>query len=641
MDAGHSWKTVNQQVIQVAWSGKEKNSIYYSAHDDQEGDYHQMGWYESTLYKGIVSSAGDLQTSTSKLPHQSGMAYVNGILVAAQRIEQNSNQVFLFSSADEVNTSMKKAIFRNFFDNEVSATSFTLLDMTEGSIFVNLRTDQFDRGDLYQSAALDHDFELILPDNVRGNSLGDFKKLASLRGVYVANVFVPPDNKVATGITYNMGANWDFISVPDSLKSKCNSSNTYDWCGMHFLGRSDSFVGEAPYSAPGAIGLAMATGNVGMTLDTDAPDEMGTFLTRDGGVSWKQVATGDNFYAMADRGAVLMYVKARSEGTSELHWSWNEGKDSSPCEFGALGGQLVYAVTSSPDNDGLRFHMLTEADGRNFIVTVDFSNLADSKCTGQDSPNTATSSYETWVPMDPDGGQQGCMLGSKTTYTRRKQNVKCFNADNDLVHVSANCNCERDDFECDDCYELQQFWVKGSECVKKTGPCYPSNPCASGKATYNETKGYRRVPSDTCIAAPNDAWTPTEKQCKNGNTQGSATTPPLNTAPPTTLPVPSTQPQTGVPQTTVVMTHPTDLQPTTLPATTVPTEPPSHLGTIVGVVIVLLLVAGLVVGFMVARNNPKFRQKFGGKIPFVTAPEDPYSTLGELDTGGSNFDDDF
>lgn len=628
-DAGATWQEQDKQVIQLAWSTREPATLFYSSHYDQSGNFYDQSWYQSKLYKGVVSaSTGTVSKLSELLDHQSGLVYRAGTLFVAQRIADNSDRVHLYSSIDDVNTPLVKAVFRDFSDDEVTGSSFNILDIYSGAIFINVRTDRNDRGDLFMSSTLDRDFRLILKDQVRGGSLGDFARVASVRGIYLVNVFVPPSDEIVTGITYDLGANWDFVRIPSDLAGSCNMTTPFDWCGMHFLGRSNGAVGQSPYSATGAIGLAMATGNVGPRLEVDDPSALATFLTRDAGVNWKKIASGNNLYAMADRGAVILWVAAHQDTTS-LYWTWDEGATSNSCGLSALGTHNVHHVSSSPSRDGLRIHLFTESAGKHYILTADFSSLADAKCSGADKPDTPSSSYESWTAKSPDG-EQGCVLGSQITYVRRKPGVLCFNVDNDIVSKTVNCSCDREDYECDDCYQLETYWDHSSACVPKAG-CTPSsvNPCANGQSTYFETQGYARVPHDTCVSSSSDHWAPKQLNCVNGNTQPTSSTSSTSGAGTTT-----TTTTTTTQQGTSGGTSSTTPQGTTTPAT----PPPRNYGLIAAVVIGLLVV-GLVVAFLILRRRPAFQRRFGGKIPFVPSPEEPYSTLGEIQTGG--LDEDF
>jgi hypothetical protein len=45
-----------------------------------------------------------------------------------------------------------------------------------------------------------------------------------------------------------------------------------------------------PYSQESAIGIVMAVGNLGDKLSFDRGTRRGTFLSRNGGVTWNQIA---------------------------------------------------------------------------------------------------------------------------------------------------------------------------------------------------------------------------------------------------------------------------------------------------------------------------------------------------------------
>jgi hypothetical protein len=211
------------------------------------------------------------------------------VLLAAERTNAVGQGVNLYSSLDNGATTLVKSTFRNFVNDEVLAKTYNVIDLTAGSIMVNVQSgERTDRGDLYMSGALDHDFEPVLMNNVRAGNRGDVSRIASLRGIYLANVFAPPKDEVVTHITFDNGASWDYLAVPSDLTSLCNQSDIA-WCDMHLLGRSTRGIGEPPYSPPGATGIAMATGNVGTKVALDTPELLSTFLTRDGGVTWKKV----------------------------------------------------------------------------------------------------------------------------------------------------------------------------------------------------------------------------------------------------------------------------------------------------------------------------------------------------------------
>ena len=84
---------------------------------------------------------------------------------------------------------------------------------------------------------------------------------------------------------------------------------------------------------------------------------------------------------------------------------------------------------------------------------MDFGNLAAIQCKDPAHPGTAGSDYE-YFTLASDGG---CILGHKTTYVRKKREVKCFNTDNTITHQVENCPCDREDYECAPCF-TEDFW---------------------------------------------------------------------------------------------------------------------------------------------------------------------------------------
>jgi hypothetical protein len=618
-DGGASWNELSKQVIQVVWSTVAPSTIFFSQHYNADADYRPQTWYNSTLQKAVLTGK-TVASQQQLIDHQAGIAYKDGVLLVAVRPQEFSNQAQLFSSDDDAATALTKAVFRDFFEDEIPATSYHILDVTGGSCFVTVRADRADRGDLYFSSSLERDFRLVLPNVVKSGQLSDFTRLASLRGVYMANAYLPPSDEVVTGITYDNGVSWDFINVPPELASQCNASQG-NWCGMHLMGRSADYFGQAPTSLPDAVGLAIATGNVGDSLDIQEPDELSTFLTRDGGVSWKAVATGNNLYAMGDRGGVILWAPSR-QPTNSILFTLTEGGSTSSCVLGALGAQSVYAVTAAPLGNGLRFFLLSESAGKHYIISVDFSSMAASQCVGEDRPNAPDSNYETWTPRDPDG-QRDCLLGQHIEYVRRKPGVPCFNAGADIQHIIGNCVCEREDYECDDCYTVQQLFVPNSPCVPKVGTCFGAvpDPCSGGQSSALQTRGYRKIAGDSCVQGSNDTWAPVVRPCVS-TTQTQSTSSGATT---------QTTTQTGTTRTTG----------TTSTATPTATPAPSNTLAYALVGLLLVVIVGGVVGFLVLRRNPAFIKRFGGRIPFVPKPADPYSTLGELETGASNFDEDF
>ena len=59
-----------------------------------------------------------------------------------------------------------------------------------------------------------------------------------------------------------------------------------------------------------AVGLVLGTGNVGKYLSM-REDEVNTYMSRDGGLTWLEVRTGSYIYEIGDHGALIVLADNR------------------------------------------------------------------------------------------------------------------------------------------------------------------------------------------------------------------------------------------------------------------------------------------------------------------------------------------
>jgi hypothetical protein len=236
---------------------------------------------------------------------------------------------------------------------------FTVVDTSEGQIFlqINHQGEGALWGNLYISGAAGVQYSLSLPDN-RRNADGtcDFAKFEGLEGVYVANIYdsdslvgsgstfttmgkalgdtqetmkarkssrkVGKDPNIRTVMTFNKGGQWSLLNPP-TTDSRGASTNCFPTtgCSLHIHGTSD-YWGPF-YSLDSAIGLAMATGNLGDRL-TPYASKTNTYLTRDGGLSWIEAAKGSHIYEFGDHGGIILMARD-NVATQTLSYSWDHG----------------------------------------------------------------------------------------------------------------------------------------------------------------------------------------------------------------------------------------------------------------------------------------------------------------------------
>lgn len=114
--------------------------------------------------------------------------------------------------------------------------------------------------------------------------------------------------KIKTFITHNKGASWELIKAPSmDMRSQSTECFIEDGCSLHLQMYSHNELMYAPpYSQESAIGVVMAVGNLGQRLEHERGARKGTFLSRDGGLSWSEISKIPLIYEFGDHGGLLL-----------------------------------------------------------------------------------------------------------------------------------------------------------------------------------------------------------------------------------------------------------------------------------------------------------------------------------------------
>ncbi|CAD8127468.1 unnamed protein product [Paramecium sonneborni] len=396
--------------------------------------------------------------------------------------------------------------------------SYTLLDTESEQIFLSVSHNQTNKKltNIYTSDFQGFKFTISLLNNVRSLNTGqcDFERIESLRGVYIANIYdheklnvvkqeVDLEKYKKTVITFDKGAIWHPLRAPDKdangQKIHCSGD-----CSLHLQGRSVSKI----YRESKAVGLIMASGNVGLYLEEK---NINTYFSRDGGLTWYEIRKGHHIYSFGDRGGIIVMAKAKSL-TNELLYSWDEGLN---WETLVIPKMIVTSITSR--SLYINF-IITGIDEKRqgIILNVDFTTLHQRTCSGIWDPLDPDSDYEFWIPKNYVNHQ--CLFGQKYRYTRRKRNAQCFNQqEHDKIHYIDSCECTIEDWECD-----YGFYRKVDG-----GPCVPIaslfeedeyidilKPPENCTGTYMKSLGYRKIVGDYCTGGVN--LDPIETPCEEG-----------------------------------------------------------------------------------------------------------------------------
>lgn len=540
-DMGESWDLLLPYVVQFNWGitgpehikgGVPKERILVTYEPRGRGDQKHIGWN----YKiDMVFSDDFFKTKRFAVHKGNKFLLTDSYLFVAQVIDQEDQEVILLVS------SSKEAKY-DFNPIKLPAKvlqehSYTFLDTTEESVFLHINHfgDSSKFGYIYTSDKQGLKYSLSLADNVRSyDNQCDFDRLNGLEGIYIANTIDQQfieiykaqfqresedsmdekkhsrskeqeenayRNFIRTLITFNKGGQWKQLNAPER-DSEGHLYDCADECYLNLHGVSGDF--QAFYSVKTAAGILLGNGNVGQFLSHEA-EEVATFLSRDGGLSWIEVRKGPHIFEIGDHGGLIV-VADDQKAVDEVYYSWNEGIT---FEAVKISDEKVFIreILIEPTSRSQQFLVYGETVTRKgkkkgIVIALDFASLNKPQCRNPDYVDRTDSDYEKWSPSDQKGHQ--CLLGKKTIYVRRKRDAECFNGEEfERKTVVENCDCTDFDYECDEGFARAN--------IKE--PCTPINtnthklplegeihkPPENCKGYYTISKGYRKVPGNSCV----------------------------------------------------------------------------------------------------------------------------------------------
>ncbi|CAL7939536.1 unnamed protein product [Xylocopa violacea] len=353
-------------------------------------------------------------------------------------------------------------------------------------------------------------------NDVADETFTDLYKVQGIRGIYIASQVrataksgsIGPEHLVSL-ITFDHGATWNSIKPPTSNHEGFHIHCPKD-CSLHLSQRLSQLYpvtrAVSIMSSKSAPGIIMATGVIGPSLK----GHPALYVSRDAGLTWKQVLKDYYFFNMGDHGGLLVavkYFKSRGE-TRDITFSVDEGETWLSYQFNEKMLR-VYGLMTEPGENTTVFTMFGSASGQHqwLIIKVDLRIVFERDCTKDD--------FKFWVPSSTDQPGISCVLGRREVYQRRAAHAKCYTGvDYDRPVRTEVCPCDYNDYQCDFGFVRvgNPYHCVRDKSMTTYDPYAVSSNCKPG-AFYNRTKGYVKILDDECEGGLARNFEPDEIPC--------------------------------------------------------------------------------------------------------------------------------
>ncbi|KAG5518984.1 hypothetical protein PMAC_002515 [Pneumocystis sp. 'macacae'] len=394
------------------------------------------------------------------------------------------------------------------FPSHYSGEAYTILDSTTGTIFLHITTSNYkgiEWGSILKSNSNGTNFVKLL-DFVNRDSDGfvDFERLKGLEGIIITNVVVNAKDvikgapkRIKTLVTYNDGGEWVYLTPPD----KDSNGNKYctgklEMCSLNLHGYTERIDFRNTFSSDKVPGLDFAVGNVGEYLDNYLNSN--TFMTKNGGITWKEVQKGPYMWKFGDQGSILLLTKDKYF-SDHFYYSLDMGDTWQIVYFPSKESFLVYDVTTVYSDTSRKFVLFcikNKSGNTMSTIYIDFTMLTDKKCK-LDEEFQDKSDFDVWN-FEYSEKKNSCIFGHIKNYYRKKPNRLCFVGNNPIkYYISKNCTCEVEDYECD--YNYERISNGTCQLVEGLDPPNHLDECKKyDLIEYYRPTGYRRIPLTTC-----------------------------------------------------------------------------------------------------------------------------------------------
>ncbi|KAK9765410.1 vacuolar protein sorting/targeting protein PEP1 [Basidiobolus ranarum] len=454
-----------------------------------------------------------------------GLTVIERYLVAALK-HKNSDDMSLFITQDGMEWDMANIPL----NSGLKQNAFTLLESSSHSLVLDVvYSNSAAYGNLYRSNFNGSFYSTSLKyTNRNAAGIVDYEKIQGVEGIVLSNIVSNYDavdrngpwveKKLKSMISFDDGAHWRNLKAPEvdpeGRSYQCNNGGGSNDCNLHLHSVTRPHNFGRVFSSSGAPGIVMGVGSVGSSL---LPyDQCDTFLSADGGLTWKAVKSGAHKYEFGDMGGLLVIVDDEYP-TDHVLYSYDRGRNWTKVELGAtIRARLLTTDSESTTQKFLLLGTKTnnwESDGsRHTMFHLNFENVLERKCRFEEGDSNGD--FEKWIARNLEDGPD-CIMGHTTSYWRRKESANCYVGEKfkDPKQTLNDCPCTEEDFEC----EYNYVQNESGKCVKVAPEIIPAGECKNGKDKYLGTSGYRLIPGNTCDRERGQKIDePVEKPCSQG-----------------------------------------------------------------------------------------------------------------------------
>lgn len=384
-DNGNTWRKFKSYASFCRWGSDTSfksiypSTVFCSVYKPAFGDIRVL--FSQELQRAVLQPLITDATDFITLFEITGFAIQDAYMIAANPSDANILLQVSLNGNDWNKATLPP--------NVTARGGFTVLPSSSGCIFMHVMEDIVygsEFGSLIKSCDNGATFQEILPRlNQNRKGYVDFEKVSRLNGTMIANTLSShQDKKLISQMSYDDGITWNYLKAPQ-VDSRLRVYDCGNACFLHLHAFTQRLDVRDEFSSPGSAGLMIGIGNVGPHLL--GISEGDTFISRDAGRIWSEVAKEAHMHEIGNHGGII--ILANIEGAVDsVKYSIDGG-----INFKELKLQLAMNVTNivtEPSGTTSSFILLGNTETFTGIsISLDFSKFYSRKCTPED--------YEIWT----------------------------------------------------------------------------------------------------------------------------------------------------------------------------------------------------------------------------------------------------